>query len=121
MPARPLPCGSARSYVAVGADGDFWTCHRTVDNPAYRLGDLDEGLSAAARQAFLDRRRVDAQEPCRSCWARYLCGGGCHAEVDEVGRAGCDYIRGWLEHCIALYAECQARRPEVLRSMGVST
>jgi len=118
--ARPLPCGSARSYVAVGADGDFWTCHRTVDNPAYRLGDLDEGLSATARQAFLDRRQVDAQEPCRSCWARYLCGGGCHAEVDEVGREGCDYIRGWLEHCISLYADCQARRPEVLRAMGVT-
>ena len=119
--ARPLPCGSARSYVAVGAEGDFWTCHRTVDNPAYRLGDLDEGLSAAARQAFLDRRQVDAQEPCRSCWARYLCGGGCHVEVDEVGREGCDYIRGWLEYCISLFAECQSRRPEVLRSMGVST
>ncbi len=119
--ARPLPCGSARSYVAVGAGGDFWTCHRTVDNPAYRLGDLDQGLSTAARQAFLDRRQVDAQEPCRSCWARYLCGGGCHAEVDEVGREGCDYIRGWLEHCISLYAECQARRPEVLRSMGATT
>jgi len=119
--ARPLPCGSARNYVAVGADGDFWTCHRTVDDPAYRLGDLDEGLSTTARQAFLDRRQVDAQEPCRSCWARYLCGGGCHAEVDEVGREGCDYIRGWLEHCISLYAECQVRHPEVLRSMGVST
>ncbi len=118
--ARPLPCGSALSYVAVGADGDYWTCHRTVDNPAYRLGDLDEGLSATARQSFLDRRQVDATEPCRSCWARYLCGGGCHAEVDEVGREGCDYIRGWLEHCISLYAECQARRPELLRAMGVS-
>ncbi|MDQ4133134.1 MAG: radical SAM protein, partial [Actinomycetota bacterium] len=119
--ARPLPCGSARTYVAVGADGDFWTCHRTVDNPAFRLGDLDQGLSRAARQAFLDRRQVDAQEPCRSCWARYLCGGGCHAEVDEVGREGCDFIRGWLEHCISVYAECQARGPEVLESMGVST
>lgn len=117
--ARPLPCGSARSYVAVGADGDYWTCHRTVDNPAYRLGDVGTGLSASARQEFLDRRQVDAQEPCRSCWARYLCGGGCHAEVDEVGREGCDYIRGWLDHCISLFAECQDRRPDVLRSMGV--
>jgi len=117
--ARPLPCGSARSYVAVGADGDFWTCHRTVDQPGYRLGDVAEGLSTTARQAFLDRRQVDTQEPCRSCWARYLCGGGCHAEVDEVGREGCDHIRGWLDHCISLYAECQASHPEILRSMGV--
>lgn len=117
--ARSLPCGSGTNYVAVGADGDYWTCHRTVDNARYRLGDVTEGLSLPARQAFLDGRGVDSQEPCRGCWARYLCGGGCHAEVDELGREGCDYVRGWLEHCIGVYAECQARFPTVLRSMGV--
>lgn len=118
--ARTLPCGSGKSYVAVGAGGEYWTCHRTVDDPRYRVGDVDHGSSVAARQAFLSGREVDGQEPCRSCWARYLCGGGCHAEVDEVGREGCDYVRGWLEHCIAVYAECGTRSPEVLRAMGVT-
>ncbi len=117
--ARTLPCGSAASYVAVGAEGDYWTCHRTVDDPRYRLGDVKLGLSLPARQRFLERRGVDSQEPCRSCWARYLCGGGCHAEVDEVGREGCDYVRGWLDHCIRTYAECQDRFPDVLVAMGV--
>nr|QEO74235.1 hypothetical protein [uncultured bacterium] len=118
--ARPLPCGSAASYVAVGADGDYWSCHRTVDAAGYRLGDVEEGLSRDARRAFLSGRGVDGQEPCRSCWARYLCGGGCHAEVDEVGREGCDYVRGWLEHCISLYADCSANSPGVLRAMGLA-
>lgn len=117
--ARPLPCGSALSYVAVGAGGDYWTCHRTVDDPRYRLGDVADGPSRSARQAFLERRVVDEQEPCRSCWARYLCGGGCHAEVGEIGRAGCDYVRGWLEHCITVYADCGANSPSVLHAMGV--
>ena len=116
--ARSLPCGSATNYVAVGADGDYWTCHRTVDNERYRLGDVTEGLSLPAREAFLKGRGVDAQEPCRGCWARYLCGGGCHAEVDELGREGCDYVRGWLEHCIGVYAECQATFPFVLDAVG---
>lgn len=116
--ARSLPCGSATNYVAVGADGDYWTCHRTVDNARYRLGDVTDGLSLAARQAFLDGRAVDSQEPCRGCWARYLCGGGCHAEVDELGREGCDYVRGWLEHCIGVYANCLADFPSLLHAVG---
>jgi uncharacterized protein len=116
--ARSLPCGSATNYVAVGADGDYWTCHRTVDNARYRLGDVTAGLSLAARQAFLDGRGVDSQEPCRGCWARYLCGGGCHAEVDELGREGCDYVRGWLEHCIGVYADCLATFPSLLHAVG---
>jgi uncharacterized protein len=119
--ARPLPCGSGTNYVAVGADGDYWTCHRTVDNAPYRLGDVTDGLSLSAREAFLDGRGVDSQEPCRGCWARYLCGGGCHAEVDELGREGCDYVRGWLEHCIGVYAECLAEHPTVLQAMGVGS
>jgi uncharacterized protein len=100
---KPLPCGSAASYVSVGARGEYFTCHRTVDNPRFALGSLRDGLSAARREEFLRSRYVDQQQPCRSCWARYLCGGGCHAEVLSAGRSGCDYIRGWLEYCLRFY------------------
>jgi uncharacterized protein len=100
---RALPCGSAASYVSVGARGEYFTCHRTVDDPRFALGSVQDGLSARRREAFLYPRYVDRQEPCRSCWARYLCGGGCHAEVLSAGRSGCDYIRGWLEYCLRFY------------------
>ena len=56
------------------------------------------------RATWLRDRHVHRQEPCRSCWARYLCGGGCHHEVVHRGRPACDYIRGWLEYCIGAYA-----------------
>lgn len=102
--SRNLPCGSVVNYVSVSAEGNYYTCHRTVNNQQLELGNLTDGLSQAARKRFLEARVVDAQgEPCASCWARYLCGGGCHAEVLAVGRAGCDYIRGWLEFCLRAY------------------
>ena len=63
----------------------------------------DQGRSA--------ERHVDRQEPCRSCWARYLCGGGCYHEVERRGRIACDYIRDWLTFCIASYAEISAKAP----------
>ena len=112
--ARPLPCGSVATYLSVGADGSFASCHRTVGDDAFRMGSADEGFDDAGRAQFLAARIVDRQEPCRSCWARYLCGGGCHAEVTEVGRAGCDYIRGWLEFALWAYRDVMSRRPELL-------
>jgi uncharacterized protein len=110
---RPLPCGSAYGYVSVDVDGRYATCHRTVGDARFGLGAVG-ALDDAARRTFLGERLVDRQEPCRSCWARYLCGGGCHAEVAQVGRDGCDYIRGWLDHCLRLYAELDRELPELL-------
>ena len=112
--ARPLPCGSAATYLSVDVDGVFASCHRTVGQEAFRMGSVDEGFDAEGRRRFLSTRIVERQEPCRSCWARYLCGGGCHAEVAEVGRAGCDYIRGWLDYGLRAYRDVAARRPELL-------
>ena len=112
--ARPLPCGSAATYLSVDVDGAFASCHRTIGQEAFRMGSVEEGFDAAGRRRFLTTRIVDRQEPCRACWARYLCGGGCHAEVAEVGRAGCDYIRGWLDYSLRAYRDVAARRPELL-------
>jgi uncharacterized protein len=112
--ARPLPCGAAASYVSLSADGDYFTCHRTIDDARFALGTVRTGPDRAARRDFMQRRHVDRQEPCSSCWARYLCGGGCHAEVVATGRTGCDFIRGWLEHCIRAYDDVQRRRPDLL-------
>jgi uncharacterized protein len=112
--ARPLPCGSAATYLSVDVDGTFASCHRTIGDAAFRMGSVGEGFDTEGRQLFLSTRAVDRQEPCRSCWARYLCGGGCHAEVAAVGRAGCDYIRGWLDYGLRTYRNVAARRPELL-------
>ena len=101
--AKPLPCGSAANYVSVSAQGEYFTCHRTIDDVRFSLGSTANGLSIEQRERFLNARHVDRQEPCRTCWARYLCGGGCHAEVLSAGRSGCDYIRGWLEYCLQFY------------------
>jgi uncharacterized protein len=109
---KPLPCGAATNYVSVNAAGEYFACHRTIDDRRFRLGDLETGPSIEERRRFAASRHVDLQEPCNSCWARYLCGGGCHAEVLSAGRSGCDYIRGWLDFCIGLYPIVLRDRPD---------
>jgi uncharacterized protein len=109
-----LPCRAAAGYVSLSAEGRYSTCHRTVGDPSSDLGGLGSGPSTEKRRRFVEGRRVDTQEPCRSCWARYLCGGGCHAEVLSAGRSGCDYIRGWMEYCISMFPQVLTLRPDLV-------
>jgi uncharacterized protein len=100
---RPYPCGAGAGYLGVSADGELAACHRFVGDNEGAMGSLASGLDAKRRADWLAERHVHRQEPCRSCWARYLCGGGCHHEVIARGRPACDYIRGWLHYCLEAY------------------
>lgn len=109
---RPYPCGAGAGYMSVSAKGEYFACHRLVDDTDFHFGNILSGLESEKRASHLAKKHVDQQEPCRSCWARYLCGGGCYHEVARRGRQGCNYIRSWLEFCLAAYAEVSSICPE---------
>jgi uncharacterized protein len=115
---RPYPCGAGAGYFGVSAAGKLFACHRFVGDPAGDMGDVERGVEHDAQRRWLAERVVDRQEPCRSCWARYLCGGGCHYEVMHRGRATCDYIRGWLEYALGAYARLSAQCPEFIAALA---
>lgn len=100
---RPYPCGAGAGYLGVSAEGDLAACHRFVNEPEGAFGNVMIGLDQERQTGWLAERHVDRQEPCKSCWARYLCGGGCHHEVIHRGRPACDYIRSWLTYCLETY------------------
>jgi uncharacterized protein len=109
---RPYPCGAGAGYFGVSASGGLFACHRFVEDKAGSMGDIREGVDRERQRRWLAERMVDRQEPCRSCWARYLCGGGCHYEVIHRGRPACDYIRGWLDYALGAYVRLSAQRPD---------
>ena len=110
---RPYPCGAGAGYFGVSASGGLFACHRFVEDERASMGSVDAGVDRSQQRRWLAERMVDRQEPCRSCWARYLCGGGCHYEVIHRGRPACDYIRGWLDYALAAYVRLSARRPDL--------
>lgn len=112
---RPYPCGAGAGYLGVSADGDLAACHRFVGDDAGGMGTLDAGIDHARRDGWLAERHVHTQEPCSGCWARYLCGGGCHHEVLARGRTACDYIRGWLHYTIQAYGRLSRLAPDWFR------
>jgi uncharacterized protein len=107
---RPYPCGAGAGYLGVSADGDLAACHRFVGDETGKMGSLTNGVDLQRQTDWLTQRHVHRQEPCRSCWARYLCGGGCHHEVIRRGRPACDYIRGWLHYCLEAYLRLSQER-----------
>jgi uncharacterized protein len=108
---RPYPCGAGAGYLGVSADGELAACHRFVGDEEGAMGSLAAGIDRARQERWLAERHVHRQEPCNSCWARYLCGGGCHHEVIRRGRPACDYIRGWLHYCLGAYLRLSAAQP----------
>jgi uncharacterized protein len=108
---RPYPCGAGAGYLGVSADGELAACHRFVGDQEGTMGTLD-GVDRDRRSRWLAERHVHRQAPCTECWARYLCGGGCHHEAIRRGRPACDYIRGWLQYCMTAYLRLSRQRPD---------
>jgi uncharacterized protein len=109
---RPYPCGAGAGYFGVSAEGGLYACHRFVNDEAGSLGDIALGVDRERQDAWLRSRHVHRQEPCNGCWARYLCGGGCHHEVINRGRGACDFIRGWLHYCLQAYTRLVLARAD---------
>jgi uncharacterized protein len=115
---RPYPCGAGAGYLGVSADGALSACHRFVNEPAGKMGDLENGIDPILQNQWLQARHVQQQIPCNQCWARYLCGGGCHHEVLDKGRSACDYIRGWLYYTIQAYERISRMVPHYFGSLN---
>lgn len=108
---RPYPCGAGAGYLGVSADGELAACHRFVGDAEGAMGDVVDGVDRARQASWLETRHVHRQTPCAGCWARYLCGGGCHHEVIARGRPACDYIRGWLHYSLGAYGRLLRSAP----------
>ena len=117
--SSPYPCGAGGGYASVSTAGQWYACHRAIGDDDYLLGDGGgAAVDPSRQQRFLEAHHVERVEPCRSCWARYLCSGGCHQEADTRTDAACDAIRGWLEFCLDAYCVVSSERPEWFEKGG---
>jgi uncharacterized protein len=73
-------CGTGRYYYYVDPAGDLYPCFRLMtEDRRERLGKLGEPIDPLKASAFLETNVLTTQ--CRSCWARYLCGGPCFGDA----------------------------------------
>ena len=122
--AMPAPavryCGAAGSFIGVRSDGGVYPCLRQLGVEDHRIGDVWNGLDDSRRRDYLGdyAAPVDRRRGCNSCWARYLCGGGCYADSIVYGddpRAPlgvkCTFIRLEIETALRLFDRLRASAP----------
>jgi uncharacterized protein len=103
-------CQAGVSNLAVDPSGDVYPCHRFVGEDDWKVGNIhadtyDDGVI----RRFTDNV-VDSKEPCRSCWARYTCGGRCAHEakeatgsISEPDPRLCELVKHLTELALKLY------------------
>lgn len=118
------PCGAGIGLFGVDGAGTLYPCHRFPGREEYALGTVETGIDRAKQAKWLSQVHVDNRSDCRSCWARYLCSGGCYhlsaVEYGDVTRTFtpiCDHLRAWYEMGLAAYAALAESRPDVLASI----
>jgi uncharacterized protein len=108
---RSFPCGVCRGMSAVSTDGNIYPCHRFVGMEPFIIGTVDSGFDSKKIKTLLKRYR-SAREICRSCWAVFLCAGGCMYDVANpdgsfaVGEnENCRITKKLIELSVLIYSE----------------
>ena len=104
-------CGAGAEYVAVTPDGDIYPCHQFVGDTKFKLGDVWSGIDNKEVRANFSNANIYTKENCRSCWTRFYCSGGCHANAFQFNEdilkpyeLGCEITQKRIEAALAYQA-----------------
>lgn len=113
-------CGAARTFMSADPHGDIYPCHRMVGNIDFRLGNIRDGIDGNKQRELLENH-VDTKEACRTCWARYQCGGGCtvealftNSDIKSPYDVSCEIYKYEKELSMMMYSRIIARDKSLL-------
>lgn len=104
-------CEAGWSTILLDEYGDYYPCQNMI-SISRKIGSTQKGIDNNLRRQFQSRPLKTIKE-CQSCWARYLCGGGCQAERfiqnhSNKKRYSCSIIKEeWTNILIAYTRLCQ--------------
>ncbi len=108
---RLAGCGAGHEYYAITPEGDIYPCHQFVGRDEYKMGTLDTGVERTDLISKFRHTHVMTKDACKTCWARFFCSGGCHANADTINGSidipyeyGCKLQKKRLECAIVLQA-----------------
>ena len=116
---RLAGCGAGHEYFAITPEGDIYPCHQFVGREEYKLGTLETGVVKPDLVQKFRHTHVMTKKECSTCWARFFCSGGCHANADLINgdiskpyQYGCKLQKKRLECAIVLQAILAAEAQE---------
>lgn len=73
-------CRFFNSFTIICApDGKIYNCNRIIGKKDYEAGNVFEGVKWEKL-----KKEYSCPEVCKMCWAKHICGGGCHLTNDEM-------------------------------------
>ncbi len=113
---RVSGCGAGTEYLAVTPEGDIYPCHQFVGNSDFKMGNVMTGQFEQLTHVNFGAAHVEAKQDCQTCWAKYYCSGGCHANaynfnntIAKPYQLGCKMERKRIENAIYIQAMKQMR------------
>lgn len=111
---RASGCGAGSEYLAVTPEGDLYPCHQFVGEEAFKLGNVYDGIIKTEICDEFKKNNVFTKEDCSSCWARFYCSGGCHAnayysnnDIKAPYKMGCEMEKKRIECAISILANLE--------------
>lgn len=102
-------CGAGTDYMVVSADGSLYPCHQFDSVEEMYLGDVWQGVINADIGRDFFGTSILTKEACKTCWAKYHCGGGCYAtghkkyrNIHQVDELACEILKKRLEYALML-------------------
>ena len=107
LPKRLTGCGAGVEYFALSPEGDLYPCHQFVGREEFKVGTLATGITRTDISKSFAEAHIYNKPLCKACWARFFCGGGCHANAEEFNQTlltpyelGCKIQKKRLEAAI---------------------
>ncbi len=104
LPKRLSGCGAGNEYLAVTPQGELYPCHQFIGREEFLLGSVSDGLQRPDICDTFRQAHVYNKPQCAKCWARFYCGGGCHAnahlangDIFKPYEIGCALMKKRLE------------------------
>jgi len=108
-PYEVARCQAGRSQLAVGEDGSLYFCNAWYRQPAFKVGQLPDGLVPGAFDWFPEAER-HARNICDQCEYRYTCNTLCWKDnLENMGDAGtpdpvnCKIAKAYADTAITIY------------------
>ncbi len=109
---RLAGCGAGSEYVAITPDGDIYPCHQFVGDEDFRIGSVVDNTYNNHLSHEFKEAHVYNKDKCKSCWAKFYCSGGCHANAYNFNNdinipydLGCDMEKKRLECSLYIQAK----------------
>lgn len=111
---RAVGCGAGSEYLAITPEGDLYPCHQFVGEEQFKLGTVNGGIKNTELRDVFKNANVNNKEECKSCWARFYCSGGCHAnafyahnDLMKPYEIGCKMEKKRIECAISVVANLE--------------